>query len=317
MKSLLLPLFALAAIVFAAISVARSQPSVEKYEPPTSPPRAEFPRSIAAVGLVEASSENIVLGAPLPGIVEKVFVKAGDPVKAGQELFTQETRHLTASLGVRQAALWTAQALLKTAETELTDAQDQLDRSQQLGKERVISTDEWARKKFAVQKAEARIEEARAAVASAEAQMLETQTEIERRTVRAPIDGQMLQVKVRPGEFAPAGQTVEPLLVLGGVRPLHVRVDVDEHEGWRVQPEAPATAFVRGNADLKADLKFVRVEPMVVPKKSLSGASTERVDTRVLQVIYAVADDQLPLYVGQQMDVFIQDVGPPAKTVAR
>ena len=46
-------------------------------------------------------------------------------------------------------------------------------------------------------------------------------------------------------------------------------------------------------------------EPFVVPKKSLTGDSTERVDTRVLQVIYRVEDDALPLFVGQQMDVFI------------
>jgi len=44
----------------------------------------------------------------------------------------------------------------------------------------------------------------------------------------------------------------------------------------------------------------------VIPKKSLTGDSTERVDTRVLQVIYRVEDDTLPLFVGQQMDVFIE-----------
>ena len=36
-----------------------------------------------------------------------------------------------------------------------------------------------------------------------------------------------------------------------------------------------------------------------------NSVSTERVDTRVLQVIYRVEGDALPLFVGQQMDVFI------------
>jgi hypothetical protein len=49
----------------------------------------------------------------------------------------------------------------------------------------------------------------------------------------------------------------------------------------------------------------VRFEPFVVPKKSLTGDSTERVDTRVLQVIYQIENGNLPLFVGQQMDVFI------------
>ena len=53
-------------------------------------------------------------------------------------------------------------------------------------------------------------------------------------------------------------------------------------------------------------MKFYRVEPYVVPKKSLTGESTERVDTRVLQVLYSFSTDDLPVYVGQQMDVFIE-----------
>jgi hypothetical protein len=50
----------------------------------------------------------------------------------------------------------------------------------------------------------------------------------------------------------------------------------------------------------------VRIEPYVVPKKSLTGDNSERVDTRVLQVLYALPDDRpAKVYVGQQMDVFL------------
>ena len=131
------------------------------------------------------------------------------------------------------------------------------------------------------------------------------QTQIERSLVRASVDGEVLQVKIHPGEFAPAGVTATPLVLLGRLKPLHIRVDVDEHEAWRVRSEAKAVAAVRGNANLKAPLTFVRFEPFVIPKKSLTGDSTERVDTRVLQIIYRIEDDALPLFVGQQMDVFI------------
>ena len=49
----------------------------------------------------------------------------------------------------------------------------------------------------------------------------------------------------------------------------------------------------------------MRVEPYVVPKKSLTGDNTERVDTRVLQVIYALVSADRRVYVGQQLDVFV------------
>jgi hypothetical protein len=123
-------------------------------------------------------------------------------------------------------------------------------------------------------------------------------------------------VKIHPGEFAPAGVTATPLVVLGRLKPLYLRVDVDEHEAWRVRPEAKATAAVRGDSDLKTPLTFVRFEPLVIPKKSLTGDSTERVDTRVLQAIYRIDSDSLRLFVGQQMDVFI-DAAPTTATAAR
>jgi HlyD family secretion protein len=119
------------------------------------------------------------------------------------------------------------------------------------------------------------------------------------------VDGQLLQVKVRLGEYAPAGVLQTPLMLLGNTDVMHVRIDVDENDAWRIRADAKATAYVRGNRDLKTEMKFVRIEPYVVPKRSLTGDSTERVDTRVLQVLYAFEKDKLPVYVGQQMDVFI------------
>jgi hypothetical protein len=124
-------------------------------------------------------------------------------------------------------------------------------------------------------------------------------------TVCAPVDGQILQLKIHLGEFAPTGVLAQALILLGGVEPLNVRVNVDENDAWRVRPNAQAIGCLRGNNQIKAPLRFVRFEPYVVPKVSLTGDSTERVDTRVLQAIYSFERGNLPIYVGQQMDVYI------------
>jgi hypothetical protein len=68
----------------------------------------------------------------------------------------------------------------------------------------------------------------------------------------------------------------------------------------------PARAFLRGNSAISFDLSFAYIEPYVLPKTELSGASTERVDTRVLQVVYSVIKGDLPIYAGQQLDVYIE-----------
>src|SRR5262249_40789606 len=72
-------------------------------------------------------------------------------------------------------------------------------------------------------------EVSRAAVAQARAQLEQTLTDLDRLRVQASVDGQVLQVNVRPGEYvgAPPGQA---LVVLGNINQLHVRVDIDEHD---------------------------------------------------------------------------------------
>ena len=121
--------------------------------------------------------------------------------------------------------------------------------------------------------------------------------------------GQVLQVNVRPGEFvgAPPGQA---LIVLGNIDKLHVRVDIDENDIPRYVLGSPGIAMLRGQAKVEFPLTFVRVEPYVVPKRSLTGDNTERVDTRVLQVIYSIDSRDRPLYVGQQVDVYIKSHPP-------
>ena len=243
------------------------------------------------MGLVETSTENIAVGTEIGGVVTNIYVEIGSQVKAGDPLFSIDSRATRAELATRQAAV-------QVAEAELAEAEYQLELGQRLTDQKVLSLEENRNRGYTAQKAQAQLAQARA-------QLKSTETDLDRLTVRAPVNGQVLQVKVHLGEFAPTGALPTPLILLGNVDKLHVRVDVEEHEAWRIQPEAKATAAVRGNSDLKAPLTFVRFEPFVVPKKSLTGDSTERVDTRVLQVIYRIDDNNLPLFVGQQMDVFI------------
>jgi hypothetical protein len=83
-------------------------------------------------------------------------------------------------------------------------------------------------------------------------------------------------------------------------------VDVDEESAPLVQGRPKAVADVRGFPEKPVQLEFVRVEPWVRPKRSLTGATSERVDTRVLQVIFKLGPSDVPVYVGQQVDVFME-----------
>jgi len=315
MKRLVMPVVGVLAAFWATFSIARTQPRREATEPPSRPPVSDFENTVAAVGLVEASTENISVGSPLAAVVAKVFVSAGQAVKQGDPLFELDARHLRAEQSVKQQALAVAKAQAEVARAHKEDVQRQLEFAEQVKDKRAISQEELTRRSSAVQTAEAELQEKEAQVAAAQSQLHAVEVELERSIVRSPIDAEVLQVKVRAGEFAPAAPTETPLVLLGRMQPLHVRVDVDEHEGWRVRPGAEGVAHLRGNADVTTPLRFVKFEPFVVPKRSLTGDSTERVDTRVLQVIYRVERSDLPLFVGQQVDVFIDAA--PVKRASR
>lgn len=311
MKQYLLPVLAAGAALFATVSVVRTQPVRQVTEPASPPPASSFTDTVAAVGLVEASTEHISVGTPLSGVVTEVLVTLNQSVSTGTPLFRLDTRALQASLAVHESQLTAARARQATAQCQVEDLKDRLERSLKLRGSTVISEDELIRTRFALKVSQARVVEAQAEVAVAEASAASVRTEITRSTILAPMDATVLQLKIRPGEFATAGVPTSPLILLGNLSPLHLRVDIDEHEAWRVQPGTRAKGHVRGNAALASPLSFVRFEPFVIPKRSLTGDSIERVDTRVLQAIYRLDRTDLRLYAGQQMDVFIEASGTP------
>ena len=147
--------------------------------------------------------------------------------------------------------------------------------------------------------------EAQAKLGQAKAVLEQATVDLDKTAVKAPIDGAILKVNVRLGEYAQAGVLSDPLMTIGSIDPLHVRVDIDETETWRIRPGHAALARLRGNPEISTPLSFVRFEPYVLPKRSLTGDTTERVDTRVLQAIYTFDPGAFPAFVGQQVDVFI------------
>jgi HlyD family secretion protein len=307
LRKYLLPIAAVCGVLFAIYTVVAGSKPIPSAAPVTQPASAPFEKYIAGAGIVESSTEDIAVGTPVAGIVSEIYAKVGQTVFKGQPLFRIEDREIQAELRVKESALQSAKEALKVADVQLADDRNRWGMWAEIRDQRAYSKEEIDTRRFAVEKSAARRDEAAANVASAEAQVSQAKTEIERRIVRAPVDGTVLQTKVRLGEFASAGSVNPPLMVFGNVQTMHVRTDIDENDAWRLTNGASAYATVRGNNKLGTPLQFVRVEPFVVPKRSLTGSSTERVDTRVLQVVYRFDRNDMPIYVGQQMDVYIQE----------
>lgn len=276
---------------------------------PVAPPLVEaatapYQAAIGARGIVESLGENVHISPLVSGVVEEVFVKVGDQVKKGDPLFRVDSRAARAAVASREAEIPVLTARLAEAEANLAEKQDFLERVTKLGSKNVASEEEVRRANFQHRAAAALQARAAAELQQGKVLLAEAQTDLDLTLVAAPRNGEILQVNIRSGEHASPNTMMEAIL-LGDTSALQLRADIDEDSAWRVRPGAPATAYIKGTRDKPIPLTFVRVEPYILPKKSLTGESTERVDTRVLQVIYTFPAPKTPIYVGQQMDVFI------------
>lgn len=259
-------------------------------------------------------NENVRIAPAVAGLITKVFVKVGDQVTEQTPLFQLDDRELRAQYLTREAAIAPLQAQIDEQKYKIGDLETQLQRLQSVHDERAVSEDDLKRTWYALEMAKRGDQRLHASHKQAKAQRDEVTILLERLTVRAPRSGTILQVNVRAGEYATLGSS-EPLMLLGETEQLQIRADVDEVNAPLVIPQAPAVASIKSLGSEKIPLTFVRIEPYVIPKKSLTGENTERVDTRVLQIIYRFNRPSFPVYAGQQVDVFIERK--PSRTTGR
>lgn len=296
---------ALAGVIFTIWTLATAQQKAPMPPPVEAPPTSPYAATVAASGIIEAVNENVRIAPPLGGLVMDVLVKVGDRVDQGDPLFRLDDRDLQAQLVAREAAIAPARGRMAEQEIRVQDLQVQYDRLRSVLDEQGVSEDEVKRAWYALKAARRGLVRAHAELKQAVAQRKETEILIARLTVRAPRDGTVLQVNTRAGEFIDPGAG-EPALLLGRTSQLQVRADVDEVNAPLVRAGSPAVAFLKGYTEKSIALRFERIEPYIVPKRSLTGENTERVDTRVLQIIYRFDPPPFPVYAGQQVDVFIE-----------
>jgi len=293
-----------------------------------------------APGRVEPASGLIKLGAPVMGLIQEVLVKAGDTVFAGQALVRLADAEARAQLASAEAqvamrkrvrnkestpsgagprrraedALADAQAAvfdgrvaldkavaerragrgadndLETARTQLTNAQTKLE--QQREELRKITED--APLPVSV---EGQLNVARSDLQGARASL-------EKLTIRAPLDGTVLQVNARTGEIA-APQTTQPLVLLGDTTSLRVRAELDQRDLDKIK--VGQQAVVRSDAFRGRDVagKVAVIAPLVESSRASSLSQRNMTDVDFVEVLVELAEPG-PFAVGMKVDVYFR-----------
>ncbi len=299
------------------------------------------PRVIAAAGRIEPLSEEIRIGSEFDGRLARVLVEEGDEVRGGQLLAVldngdararaefaraavEERRAVVERLrhGSRQEERREAEALLREAEALAGTARLERDRRQPLLERGAISRSEFdlaardaataaaraeaLRERLTLVRDETRPEDLRRAeaeLASAEARLREAEALLEKTHLRAPIAGRVLRRYLRAGESVSAGGS--PVVSLGNLSRLRVRVDVDEDDVARLHLRQAAYVTAAAYGAQRFPGRVVRIGEALGRKNIRTEEPSERVDTKILETLIEL-DEGVRLPVGLRVDAFLE-----------
>lgn len=287
-SNLILPIFAAGMLIFTFVSMINNK-KTPKRTPEIMPPTTSFQNQVAGIGIVQPLTNIINVAPQIPGVLVEFYVAENQEIVLGTPLFTIDEAQT-------KAKIKHAQAFLNTKKIQYEDLKQHLDRFENIKDKRSISQDELSRKRFAVQKAKAEIDEA--------TQGLELlNVELDKLTVKSPIDGRVLKINSRIGEYVSNNTTP---LVIGNLDKVLLKVTIDETDLHRIDTTDKAIAIMRGQPDKEWKLKFVSIEPLAIPKVQLNNNRNEKIDTRVIELLYEFESSDINAVPGQQADVFIE-----------
>ncbi|MBX3266600.1 MAG: efflux RND transporter periplasmic adaptor subunit [Acidobacteria bacterium] len=358
---------ALSAVSAAVFTASRSDGKTANEAPSGDAPR---PAVVAAPGLVEPASEEIEVGAEIPGKLARVLVEEGAAVTAGQTIAVIENADLASAVTTARAEVQTLVAAQQTAAARIAErkaerarvvngsrreerleaeaafeatlpnvenTRREMERAGRLFRTGDVSREEYeraqtahenakkisatARERFNLVNAEARpddVARAEAAVrlaetellefgpriAAAEARVREAEARLEKTIVRSPITGLVLRKRLKDGEsVSPESQL--GIVTVADRSSLRVRVDLDETDVARIAVGQRAYVTADAYRDTKFAGRVVSVGQILGRKNFTTERPTERVDTRVLEVLIELdAGQMLPL--GLRVDTFIE-----------
>ncbi|APG27519.1 efflux transporter periplasmic adaptor subunit [Syntrophotalea acetylenivorans] len=202
---------------------------------------------VTATGNLEPTNQ-VEVGSEMSGTIATVYVDDNDRVTKGQALAVLDLTNFKNAVARSQAAVAVAKASLQQTQATIEEAGSKLARYREVfhlsgGKVPSKTEMEAAEAEFA--RAEANVASARANIAEAEATLNSDQTDLDKATIRSPIDGVVLERSVDPGQAVAASLQAVTLFTLAeDLSQMELEVDVDEADVGQVKTGLKASFTV-------------------------------------------------------------------------
>ena len=210
--------------------------------------RGTIQEVVTAQGKLEAK-QYVDVGTQVSGQIKKLHVDIGDTVKQGQLLAELDPRVYQAQVEANEARLSSLRAQLNQQKAQLTLAEQNFNRNRDLFGVNAVSQQ-------ALQESETEAAVARAQVASIQAQIQETesnikgnQTNLSFTKIYAPMAGTVTTRPAREGQTLNANQSAPTILQIANLDTMTVRAQVAEADVTKLKEGMPVYFTTLGNTE--------------------------------------------------------------------
>ncbi|MBX9709019.1 MAG: HlyD family efflux transporter periplasmic adaptor subunit [Caulobacteraceae bacterium] len=271
--------------------------------------RVESPYAAIANGKIDIEGGIIQIAARRGGVIREVYVQEGETVTAGQILARQEDDEPRLALQTAEANLAAAEAQLRLIQVDIRTAQREFDRLERLVATNFVAGQRLDQARDAIATAQARLAAQQADVQTARARRDEAAFNVELTVIRSPANGRIVRRYANPGSGASTLQ-VSNLFDLEPDAPRIARAEIVESDIPNVSTGQAVEITPEGNPDIVYVGSVLRRAAVFGARKLASDDPSQRSDERVVEVVVTAGD--APLLIGQRVLVKFMKPGETA-----
>jgi HlyD family secretion protein len=245
----ILALLILIAVGFATAQGLRPHPPPPVEITTATVKRQDVTHTVSAAGHLQAR-ETVKVSSNVTGDLLSLSVKEGDHVVSGQILGQIDKRLEESQVAQFRGAV--ASAAAQTVQIEASIAQDQrdLERTKKLVEEQLAKVSDLEKIDTQLKLDQSRLIQQRQLVAQNQGQLETALYNLSRATLKAPIDGTILELNHKVGERIRGSDFSEDVvLLMGGLANIEVKAEVGEHEVVGIHENDEATVEIDAMPD--------------------------------------------------------------------